>query len=84
MLADRNLTWLSSKWIFPAADTEGCRAPQPSGDWGLLHKSWGKNCSPEGFRNSIGRPKESINLDTWWLSETESPTKEHTKAGSRL
>ena len=37
--------------------------------------------SPEGDRNSTGRPTESTNLDPWGLSETEPPTKEHTQAG---
>ena len=30
--------------------------------------------------NPIGRPTESTNLDPWELSESESPTKEHTWA----
>ena len=33
--------------------------------------------------NSTGRPTESIKLDPWGLLKTETPTKEHTWAGSR-
>jgi hypothetical protein len=35
--------------------------------------------SPEGDRNSTGRPTESTILDPWVLSETEPPAKN--KAG---
>jgi hypothetical protein len=33
------------------------------------------------MRNYTERPTESTNLDTWQLSETEAPTKEHTRTG---
>lgn len=29
------------------------------------------------------KPKELTNLDSWRLSETEAPTKQHTRAGPR-
>lgn len=41
----------------------------------------GRFKGPEGDRNSTRRPIETTNLDPWQLSETESPTKEHTGAG---
>ena len=37
----------------------------------------------KGLRNSTGCPTESTNLGLWELSETETPTKEHTQAGIR-
>jgi hypothetical protein len=37
---------------------------------------------PEEDRDSKGKPTESINLDSWQLPETESPTKrEHRHLG---
>jgi hypothetical protein len=33
--------------------------------------------------NSTGRPIESTNQDSWELSKSEPPTKEHTWAGTR-
>ena len=38
---------------------------------------------PEGDRNPTGGQTESTNLDLWELSETETPTKEHTQTGPR-
>ena len=35
------------------------------------------------IEDSIGRPKESNNLDPWGISETKSPTKELTRAWLR-
>jgi hypothetical protein len=34
--------------------------------------------------NPTGKPTESTTLDLWELSESEPPTKEHTRAGMRL
>jgi hypothetical protein len=68
MLADRNLVELFSE-DSTHHWTEICRGPQPNRPW--------------GNRDSTGKPTVSTNLDLWGLSETESPTKEHTQAGSR-
>lgn len=38
---------------------------------------------PEEVRDSIGRPTELTNLDSWRLPETESPTKTGAQAGPR-
>jgi hypothetical protein len=35
---------------------------------------------PGGDRDSTGRPTDSTNLDSWRLSETKPPIKEHTRA----
>jgi hypothetical protein len=42
----------------------------------------GKIEGPEGDQNSTGSPTESTNLDSWRVSETETPTKEHTGVDS--
>jgi hypothetical protein len=35
MLADRNLVWLPSKRLYPAADSDRYRHPQPNNGWSL-------------------------------------------------
>lgn len=54
------------------------------GAYGFLQKSWGSIEDPECNGIATGRPRESTNLDSWGLSETESPTKEHTWGAPRL
>ena len=46
-------------------------------------ESRGRIEGPEEDRDSTETPKESTNLDLW-VSQTELPTKEQTKAGPRL
>ena len=48
---------------------------------GESHRRVGKKIEgPEEDRDFIGKPTESTNLDPWGLPETESPSKQHTKA----
>jgi hypothetical protein len=49
-------------------------------DQRLLGGVWGRIEGPEGDRNPIQKPTESINQDPWELLETEAPTREHTQA----
>jgi hypothetical protein len=48
--------------------------------------SWirGRIEEAEGERNPTGRPAVSTNLDPWELTETESPTRQHTQAPERI
>jgi hypothetical protein len=58
MLADKSLAWLSFKKLHPAADSDGCRDPQPNIGWslGTLIEGLGKGFrAPEGDRNFTGR-----------------------------
>jgi hypothetical protein len=44
MLADRSLAWLSSAWLYPAANRNRCRYPQPNMGWtsGTIMEEFGE------------------------------------------
>jgi len=51
--------------------------------WDFYAGVWGRIESPVRNRNSTGKLTEATNLNPWELSETELPTKDHTRVGLR-
>jgi hypothetical protein len=61
MLSNRIM--LSSERLYPAADSDRYRHPQPNSGWSSYGRIGGRIAGLKGDRNSTGRPTESTNLD---------------------
>ena len=73
---------LSSERLYQAADSDRYRHPQSNSGWnfGFCYGSIGRRCVGSWDKNSTGSPTGSTNLDPWGLSESETPSKNHTQA----
>jgi hypothetical protein len=83
MLADRSM--LSSERLHSAANLDRDTQSQTVDEaWALLQKNRGKDCRPEGGRNSTGRPTEPTNLVPWGSESLNHQPKSIHKLGLGL
>ena len=80
MLADRNLSWLSSERLYQQLTETSKHWIEVGDPYGRVR---GRIEGTSGGGNPIGSQTVSTNLDLWELLEIEPPTKEQTQAGQR-
>ena len=73
---------MSYEVLHPAADSDRYKTPTDK-QWMEFEDSYGRTgrriADPDRDRNFTGRSTVSTNMDSWGLSESEPPTKEHTQ-----